>query len=143
MKIFPILAAAALACGAAPALAGSIPMDAPVAVNGITTVCTGVGDAAQNDPRWKAYPVRVEFSNANAQYITGATVTLKDAKGKVLSVVDCGGAWLLFQLVPGKYSVGATLDGLPQVPVASASFSPPKQGQKRVVLSFKNVPADE
>lgn len=142
MRIFPILAAAALACGAAPAFADSIPMDTPITVNGITTVCTGVGEDAQHDPRWLAYPIRVEFSNNGMQYVTGATVTLKDAKGKVLSVVDCDGAWVLFQLVPGQYSVSATLDGT-HVPEASAQFSPPAGGQKRVVLVFKGVPANE
>jgi hypothetical protein len=143
MRIFPILAAAALACGAAPAFAGSIPMDTPVTVNGITTVCTGIGEDAQQDPRWKAYPIRVEFSNGGAQYLAGATVTLKDAKGKVLSVVDCDGAWVLFQLVPGDYSASATLNGMANVPAASGRFSPPAKGQKRVVLTFKGVPANE
>ena len=143
MRIFfPILVAAALACRTAPAFADSIPMDTPITVNGITTVCTGVGEDAQHDPRWMAYPVRVEFSNNGMQYVTGATVTLKDAKGKVLSVVDCDGAWVLFQLVPGQYSVSATLDGT-HVPEASAQFSPPASGQKRVVLVFKGVPANE
>ena len=144
MRIFPALAAAAFVCGglAAPAFADALPMDTPITVNGITTVCTGVGEDAQHDPRWMAYPVRIEFSNNGAQYLTGATVTLKNGAGKVLSVIDCSGAWVLFQLVPGDYSVSATLDGS-QVPAVSARFSPPAQGQKRVVLTFKGVPADE
>jgi hypothetical protein len=144
MKLLHSLAAAALFCGsAAPALAGHMAMDRPVDVNGITTVCTGIGDEAQHDPRWKAYPIRVEFSNGGAQYLSGAHVDLKDAGGKTLASVDCSGAWVLFQLPAGKYSVSATLLYHPEQPARSASFSPPASGQKRVVLEFKGVNPNE
>lgn len=145
MKIPAYLAALAAGayCAIVPALAAPLPMDTPVTVDGIATVCTGIGEDAQNDPRWKAYPVRIEFSNGAAQYISGAHVTLSDAGGKPLVSVDCSGAWVLFQLVPGNYKVSATLRDHPNEPARSASFSPPANGQKRVVLEFKGVNAND
>ena len=145
MKLLHAFAAAAFcAVCAAPALAsGHIPMDRPVGINGITTVCTGIGEDAQNDPRWKAYPVRVEFSNGGMQYLSGAHVVLKGTNGEPLVTVDCSGAWVLFQLPAGKYTVSATLLYYPDQPAASASFSPPESGQKRVVLAFKGVNANQ
>ena len=145
---FIFAAAACAAALATPALIGSaladpLPLDQPITVDGITTVCTGIGEDAQNDPRWKAYPVRVEFSNDKAQYLAGAHVELSEG-GRTLASVDCSGAWLLFQLPAGNYQVHATLlyhrgDSKPR----SASFSPPASGQKRVVLQFKGVSANE
>lgn len=145
MKISTCLAALAaiIGCTAIPALADPLPMDTPVTVDGVATVCTGIGEDAQNDPRWKAYPIRVEFSNGTAQYIAGARVTLADAHGKTLVSVDCSGSWVLFQLAPGKYKVSASLLDHPNEPARSASFSPPANGQKRVVLEFKTLAANQ
>lgn len=145
MKIPAYLAAlaAGFSCAMAPALADPMPMDVPVTVDEIATVCTGIGEDAQNDPRWKAYPVRVEFSNGGAQYIAGAHVTLSGAQDKSLVSIDCSGAWVLFQLPPGRYKVSATLLHHPSEPARSASFSPPASGQKRVVLEFKGVNAND
>lgn len=145
MKISTCLAAfaAVIGCAGAPAFADPLPMDTPITVDGVATVCTGIGEDAQNDPRWKTYPIRVEFSNGAAQYISGAHVTLADAKGKTLVSVDCSGSWVLFQLAPGKYKVSATLTAHPNEPARSASFSPPASGQKRVVLEFKALAANQ
>lgn len=145
MKLSHALAAAALAAVliAPAAFAGHMPMDRPVTINGIATVCTGIGETAQHDPRWLAYPVRIEFSNGGAQYLAGAHVALKDAKGKELVSLDCSGSWVLFQLPSGKYQVTATLLYHPGQPARSASFSPPATGQKRVVLQFKGLNPNE
>ena len=96
---FVHLALAAVATGALlgfvwPASADPLPMDQEITVNGIQTVCTGIG-SAEDDPRWKAYPIRVEFSNGGAQYLSGAHVTLTSG-GKTLTAFDCSGAWVLF-----------------------------------------------
>jgi len=145
MKRSHVVGAALLLAGAAaqPALADRLPMDRPVTIDGITAVCTGIGEEAQTDPRWKAYPIRVEFSNSEAQYLAGAHVELAEG-GKTLVSLDCSGAWVLFQLAPGTYTVRATLlyhrgDQKPR----SATFSPPSSGQKRVVLQFSGVGPNE
>lgn len=143
---FIYLAAAAVLVGAIagylwPSHAQSfVTMDSPISVNGVDTVCTGIGDQAQHDPRWAAYPIRIEFSNGGAQYLAGAHVALSTAAGKPLAALDCAGSWVLFKLAPGKYRVDATLLYNQGGGTRSASFSPPPTGQKRVVLQFKLQP---
>ena len=68
-----------------------MPMDNPVSIDGVQTVCTGIGDEAQKDPRWLAFPVRIEFSNGGAQYLSGAHVVLSSSGGKTLAALDCAG----------------------------------------------------
>jgi hypothetical protein len=137
-------ALAAVAVGAVagliwPANADPLPMDSPVSADGVETVCTGIG-SAQDDPRWKDYPVRVEFSNGGAQYLAGVHLTLS-GKGKTLAAFDCAGSWVLFKLAPGSYKVTAALTGNQGSKAArSATFSPPATGQKRVVIQFPKQP---
>jgi hypothetical protein len=136
---FVHLAFAAVATGALlgfiwPASADPMPMDQAVTINGVQSVCTGVG-SAEDDPQWKAYPIRVEFSNGGAQYLSGAHVTLSSG-GKTLTAFDCSGPWVLFQLKPGSYKVTATITDQPGAGTKSATFSPPASGQKRVVIQF-------
>ena len=134
-----LAAAALLALAATPGSAESLPMDRPIVIDGIATVCTGIGQAEQTDLRWKAYPIRVEFANSGMQYLAGAHVELKDAHGRTLVTLDCAGAWVLFQLPAGQYTVTATLPDYPDEPARGASFSPPATGQKRVVLEFPGI----
>jgi hypothetical protein len=137
------LALAAVAIGAVagflwPASADPLPMDTPVNADGVESVCTGIG-SDQDDPRWKAYPVRVEFSNGGAQYLAGAHVVLSSG-GKTMTAFDCAGAWVLFKLAPGTYKVTASLLYNQGGGTRSAAFSPPASGQKRVVLQFPKKP---
>lgn len=139
------LALLALAIGTAvgfawPAGADPLEMDTPGTVNGIETVCTGLG-SAQDDPRWKSYPVRVEFSNGGAQYLAGAHVRLSNG-AKELASFDCSGSWVLFRLKAGNYTVAATLTEKPEAGERSATFSTPARGQKRVVIQFPVQPND-
>lgn len=136
---FMRLALAAVIIGAIaglvwPAEADPLPMDNPVSADGVDTVCTGIG-SSQDDPRWKDYPIRVEFSNGGAQYLAGAHVTLSGG-GKNLAAFDCAGSWVLFKLAPGSYKVTAKLMNNQSGAAKSATFSPPKTGQKRVVIQF-------
>lgn len=140
MKIVCYSAALVLLAGAAAAQQGQpMPMDTPTTIGGIDTVCTGIGQEAQSDPRWQAYPVRIEFSNGGAQYLSGANVELSTAGGKSLLSVNCPGSWVLFKLQSGSYKVTASLTGQGGG-TSSATFSPPHSGQKRVVLGFKVQP---
>ena len=125
---------------ATPALADSLPMDAPISIDGLETVCTGIG-GTRDDPRWLAYPVRIEFSNSAAQYLAGAHVTLSDAKGKLLADVDCAGTWLLFKLDPGTYVVRASLTGQSATKPRSTTFklTGREAKQKRIVLQFSDI----
>jgi hypothetical protein len=142
---FMYLAAAAVVAGATvgfiwPASADQMAMDNPQTMNGVETVCTGIG-SAQDNPAWKAYPIRVEFSNGGAQYLSGAHVELSQG-GKTLESFDCAGPWVLFKLANGSYKVSATLtrQNGAKGDTRSASFSPPASGQKRVVIQFPVQP---
>lgn len=117
-----------------------MPMDTPVTVNGTEAVCTGIGDRAEQDPRWLAYPIRIEFSNKGAQYLSGAHVDLATRSGHTIASVDCDGAWVLFRAAPGIYRVTARLLSQPGGGTASATFAAPASGQKRVVLDFSQGP---
>lgn len=117
----------------AAAFADSMPMDQPVQMNGLETVCTGVGET-KDDPKWLAYPVRIEFSNGGAQYLSGATVRISEGANTVASL-DCAGAWVLLKGAPGNYRVDASIDGSSAKPV-SATFRMGAGAQKRIVLRF-------
>ena len=117
---------------------GSIPMDTPTTIGGAQAVCTGIGEQAQN-PQWLAYPLRIEFSNGGAQYLSGAHVELTTAAGHPVAGLDCNGPWVLFRVPPGTYKVTATLMSQPGG-TSSATVTAPSSGQKRVVLDFKVGP---
>jgi len=141
MKRLAMAAGLVLAAAAAPALADPLAMDQPISLNGIETVCTGIGDEAQHDPRWAAYPIRVEFSNGGAQYLSGAHFVLKDSDGKALTTVDCDGPWVLLQLPAGmEYIAAASFSDDPQDGERTGRFKVPDHGQKRVVLAFPHIP---
>jgi len=136
-----VLTAMTLAALSGGAAAQGLAMDKPVLLDtGVTAVCTGIGEA-KDDPRWKAYPVRIEFATETMHYLAGAHVTVKNSDGMTLADVDCSGAWLLLQLPQGEYEAGASLLYRKTAPQASARFSAPKPGdkQKRVVLVYKGV----
>lgn len=119
-----------------------LPMDTPTSVDGIQTVCTGVG-SGKDDPRWQSYPIRVEFSNGAAQYLAGAHVTLSGS-GRSLASFDCSGSWVLFQLPAGKYNVSAVLAGEPNAQPRSTTFTTSGAGpQKRVEIQFAHMAANQ
>jgi hypothetical protein len=132
---------AALVCLSVPASAQQyVAMDRPISINGVETVCTGIGDEAQHDARWASYPIRVEFSNGGAQYLSGAHVALSHKGGEPMAALDCAGSWVLFKLAPGSYRVDANLLSGQGGGTKSATFAPPASGQKRVVLQFNLQP---
>jgi hypothetical protein len=120
----------------APALADPLPMDRPIQMNGLETVCTGIGET-KDDPRWKTYPIRIEFSNGAAQYLSGATVKINQG-GNTIATLDCPGAWVLLKGAPGVYRVDATIDGSQAKPV-NAPFKMGSGAQKRIVLRFPDI----
>jgi hypothetical protein len=113
----------------------SLPADEPTTVNGVELACTGIGDEAQSDPRWKAFPVRLEFAGGNAQYLADVDVSVSDSTGTQLFQVRCDSAWLLAKLSPGKYVVKGSFRNL----VKSSKFTAPKSGQARVIVRFPEI----
>jgi hypothetical protein len=124
----------------APALPQPMAMDTPVSFGGIQLACTGVG-SAKDDPQWSSYPIRIEFSNGGAQYLSGAHVTLSSG-GHDVADVNCAGPWVLVKGAPGAYRVTAQIDGSHAKPV-TAPFALGTGKQKRVVLRFPDFQANE
>lgn len=108
-SVHPVLCAAALvlsAWAAVPALAQD--GDPILEANGIKYACAGVGKASRGDPRWPAFPVRLEFAAANGNFLGDPAVTVTDAGGKPVFSAQCNGPWVLIELPAGSYQVHAT-----------------------------------
>jgi hypothetical protein len=139
-RLLGLIAAAAVGCAAAFAdEIPKLPPDEPVVVNGLHLVCTGVGEDARNDPRWRAYPVRIEFANAKAEYLSDAVLAVATADGEQLFEVTCDSPWVLANLEPGKYVLAATYEGI----VKTEKFTAPKVGQGRFVVRFPEIAGDK
>jgi hypothetical protein len=102
-----------------------------MSMRAIEAVCTGISSDARADPRWAAYPLRIEVVGANGEYLADAQVTLsKD--DEALAAVNCGGPWVLFKVMPGAYGVSAEIGGTTKTARVTVGGS----GQARVVLRF-------
>ena len=111
--------------------AQKLPMDEPVRVNTINSVCTGESLDLREDARWNDYALKIEFAGPGGQYVGGERVNIAQ-NGKDLLSVTCAGPWLLFQLPPGRYDVTAKLG---DQEARSAAFVS-KHGQGHIILRF-------
>ena len=107
--------------------------DTPTTINGIETVCTGVG-SAKDDPRWKDYPVKIVLATTGGANLANAHVTLSKGNQEVAGL-DCDAPWILFKPPAGSYTATANLIG--GSGTAHANFSTAGSGaQKEVTLVF-------
>lgn len=83
--------------------------DTPTNINGVDTVCTGVG-SGKDDPRWKAYPIKIVLATTGGADLANAHITLAKG-GQTVVETDCDAPWVLFKAPPGKYTATATLIG--------------------------------
>ncbi|HVN02056.1 MAG TPA: hypothetical protein VMT68_17785 [Caulobacteraceae bacterium] len=114
-----------------------IPIDGETTAGGVPVACTGFGQT-KLDPRWTAYPVRVEFSGPANEYLASEAITIWDAHKHVVLSASCEGPWILLKLAPGSYRVEGRLLELAAKP-RTAPFKAPAKGQIRVVLQFKDA----
>jgi hypothetical protein len=77
----------------------------PMMINGIESVCTGTTSDVREDPRWRAYSLRLEFAGKDGQYLGDETVNVS-GNGHSVSV-HCDGPWVLMKLPSGSYKVSA------------------------------------
>src|SRR5258707_13118261 len=103
------LAAALLAIAAGQCAAQESPtavgLDTKPTVGGVAVGCSGVGQA-KAEPRWLAYPIRVEFADPARDYLANGAVSVSDASGHVLAAVSCDGPWILLRPAgAGAYKV--------------------------------------
>ena len=136
MKLVVSLLAVALA---APALAQTpparLPLDGVLTLNGVEFGCTGIRQS-KLDPRWKAFPMRVEFAAPNGDYLSDEALSVSDAAGKMLASVTCEGPWILIKpQAPGEYHFTGWVSGKPGAGQGGV-FRVPAKGQTLAVLHF-------
>jgi hypothetical protein len=115
-----------------------VPLDSETTVAGIGVGCTGIGQT-RTQPRWLAYPVRLEFADARHEYVAGEVVTVSETGGAERLRVRCEGPWLLLKLPAGRsFKVEARLTEKTTAP-RGAVVTAPKHGQTRFVLTFPDA----
>ena len=92
---------------ATPALAQS-EGDPILEANGIKYACAGIGKVSRNDPRWKAFPLKLVFAAANGDFLGDPAVTVTDGAGQQVFQAQCNGPWVLIELPAGAYKIHAT-----------------------------------
>jgi hypothetical protein len=122
--------AALLLLSTAPALAVQ---DTPTTINGVETVCTGVG-SGKDDPRWAVYPVKVVISSASGHDLAAMQVSLSQ-NGKPIVQTTCDAPWILFKVPAGHYSATATM-ATPPGSTRSTDFTASGKGQQEVNIQF-------
>jgi hypothetical protein len=135
-----ILAATALIAGPSCGQDAPTPigLDKEITIGGVDVACSGIGQE-KADPRWTAYPARVEFSNPKQEYLSDGAVTVANAKGERLASVSCEGPWILLRpTTPGAYSIEGWIPGSGTKPQHGA-FHSPGAGQVRLVLRFPDA----
>jgi hypothetical protein len=141
MRLFLMTATAALFTASTVMMMGSAlaVQDTPATINGVETVCTGVG-SAKDDARWTEYPVKIVLATAGGANLANAHITLN--KGRQMMVeTDCDAPWILFKAPPGAYTVTATLIG-GSGQSHSANFGTTGSGrQKTITITFARPPA--
>ena len=131
----PLAFLAATVAVAAPS-AVVIPVDQARTVAGVEVACTGIGQT-RNDPRWAAYPVRVEVSDGRNEYLVGEVVSVGRPGSTPRFSVSCDAPWLLLKLEPGAWVVQARIKGA--AGQRTATIHTPAKGQIRVVLQFREL----
>jgi hypothetical protein len=111
MRIFVMTATAALFTASTVMMANQAlaVQDTPSTINGVETVCTGVG-SAKDDPRWSAYPVKIVLATAGGANLANAHITLTKGRQTVVET-DCDAPWILFKAPAGSYTATATMIG--------------------------------
>ncbi len=137
MRLFLMTAVAAFSTLATVMLANEAlaVQDTPTTMNGVETVCTGVG-SAKDDPRWSAYPVKIVLATAGGANLANAHVTLTKA-GKTVVQTECDAPWILFKAPAGSYTATATMIG-GSGQSHSADFKTSGNGaQKEITITFQ------
>lgn len=132
--IFAAVAVLSLAGPAAAEPRTVAPLDQEVTIGGVGVGCTGIGQT-KDDPKWAAYPVRIEFSNPAKEYLADVDIDVATKAGRPLLSLSCEGAWVLLRLPPGAYAVRAKLNAS-KTPATTIPIRAPVHGQGRFVVVF-------
>ncbi|HWX88670.1 MAG TPA: hypothetical protein VNY75_00080 [Rhizomicrobium sp.] len=113
--------------------------DTPTTMNGVETVCTGVG-SAKDDPRWPTYPIKIVLATSGGADLANAHITLNKGS-KVLMQTECDAPWVLLKAPSGSYTATATLIG-GSGQSHSANFTIGSGAQKEITITFARPMAD-
>lgn len=123
----------------AQAQAMPLKLDQPAMVSDTEVACAGVGTKSRDDPRWAAYPLKLEFAVPNGAFLGKSTVMVSGKGERPPITVQCDGPWVLFRLPPGQYAVNANVsDGAAS---KSATVDVPASGQRAVTMIFPSIAA--
>ncbi|HEY1559316.1 MAG TPA: hypothetical protein VGF71_00335 [Caulobacteraceae bacterium] len=113
-----------------------LPLDETTTIGGIDFACTGIGQEKQ-DPRWTAFPAKVEFADLQGDLIADEILSVSNARGEAMATVKCEGPWILLRpTAPGVYHVkGSFPEG--SAPPQSGMFSIP--GHVHLVMRFPAI----
>lgn len=114
----------------------AVPLDSEANFATLQIACTGVGQS-KDDPKWKAYPVRIEFSNPAGDLLANGAATIARG-GTNLASVSCEGPWILVRPTgagPGAYRLTGWLPGQGYKPLTQ-TLTFPTGGQKVIDLRF-------
>jgi hypothetical protein len=83
----------------------------------IQTVSGGVGETGMDaiDAVQEHYSLKLVFAKANGEYLADVAVKVSDLKGNTLVDTNSQGPVLLINLMPGNYTVKASLNGETQI----------------------------
>ena len=133
MRISSLAVLVSVAAGVAMAWPAFAVQDQPVTINGVESVCTGVGSAKDN-PAWKGYPVKVVVATSGGADLANVHMSLSQG-GKEVAGLDCDAPWVLFKAPAGSYTATATMLGGSGAS-HSTNFSPNGGAQKEVTITF-------
>jgi hypothetical protein len=113
-----------------------MPVNIPMLAGDVSTVCTGIGLDAREDPRWKDYPLRIEIAGKEGQYLGDAVVEITGGELNEELALRCSGPWVLVDVPAGRYDV--TVHAGHEGPLKHAKVTV-GDTQKRLVMHFPNM----
>jgi hypothetical protein len=125
--------------GAASAQPVKVALDQETTLGGVGVACTGIGQT-KDDPKWQAYPVRVEFARPSGAYIAGEVLKVVDSHDQMLMEVGCEGPWILLKLTSGQHYVLSATAADSGSLAKDMAVTAPSHGQAHFVLAFPAAP---
>ena len=93
-----------------------LPLDVPQTMRAMEAVCTGIGQDAREDPRWAAYPLKIELVGRAGQFLQFGV----HLEGALLKVVAGGVAMFVLEELDLAAKEGAIVVDLDYVEAAAS-----------------------
>ena len=105
-----------------------LPMDNPISIDGVQTVCTGIGDEAQHDPRWLAFPILHRIFQWRCAISLWRACRAVVFSGQAARGARLRGALGAVSGRAGQLQGDRNFHGRPRRRHSQCHFSPPSQG---------------